>query len=128
MFTCNINGSESSAYYLLGAVPSDPILNVSKCNVSVSVPVLRSAADMLISNRSLLREALREGFEVNYTNIYDEQCGKCIDKGGRCGFDSALNEPICICGDEICSNSGKCIASNIFWCDDHMDSCCLMSF
>ncbi|KAL3735280.1 hypothetical protein ACJRO7_024417 [Eucalyptus globulus] len=60
---------------------------------------------MLTANRSRLGEALMEGFEVNYTNPYEDQCGKCSGIGGECGFDSDQGKPICICGDQICPTS-----------------------
>ncbi|PKI32199.1 hypothetical protein CRG98_047408, partial [Punica granatum] len=107
MFNCVINGSMSASYYLMGPIPNDPILNVSKCNVSVTVPILQSAVAMLTENRSMLKEALMEGFLVNYTNPYDEECGKCRGISGECGFDSVLGAPICVCGDRVCSVSGS---------------------
>ncbi|KAK3444862.1 hypothetical protein EUGRSUZ_A00693 [Eucalyptus grandis] len=103
--TCLQHGTVTSNYYLIGAVATDPILNVSKCNVSVTVPILQSAVIMLTANRSALREALMEGFAVNYSNPYEDQCVMCGGIGGECGFDSDQGKPICICGDQICSTS-----------------------
>ncbi|XP_030461222.2 LEAF RUST 10 DISEASE-RESISTANCE LOCUS RECEPTOR-LIKE PROTEIN KINASE-like 2.4 [Syzygium oleosum] len=105
LFSCEINGTETDNYYLLGALPTDPILNVSTCNVSVTVRILQSAVNMLTANRSKLREALMEGFEVNYTNPYEDECVRCGGIGGECGFDSDLGKPICSCDDRICSTS-----------------------
>ncbi|XP_030527300.1 LEAF RUST 10 DISEASE-RESISTANCE LOCUS RECEPTOR-LIKE PROTEIN KINASE-like 1.4 isoform X2 [Rhodamnia argentea] len=105
LFNCEINGNQTDNYYLIGAVPTDPILNVSKCNVGVTVPILQSAVNMLTADRSKLREALMEGFEVNYTNPYEDQCLICGGTGEKCGFDSDLGRPICICGDHICSTT-----------------------
>ncbi|KAF8030623.1 hypothetical protein BT93_E2916 [Corymbia citriodora subsp. variegata] len=103
LFSCEINGTETDNHYLLGAVPTDPILNVSKCNVSVTVPIQPSAVFMLTA--SGLGEALMEGFEVNYMNPYEDQCVVCLGIGGECGFDSDLGKPTCICGDQICSTA-----------------------
>ncbi|KAK3425979.1 hypothetical protein EUGRSUZ_F02517 [Eucalyptus grandis] len=105
LFTCEVSGTATNNYYLIGAVPVDPILSVSKCNVSVTVPILQSAVIMLTANRSRLGDALMEGFEVNYTNPYEDQCGKCVGIGGECGFDSDHGKPVCICGDQICSTA-----------------------
>ncbi|KAK4767550.1 hypothetical protein SAY86_015300 [Trapa natans] len=109
LFHCQINGTSSISYYLVGPVPSDPILSVSKCNVSVRVPILKSYASLLTTNRStlMLKEALAEGFSVNYTNPYEEECRKCQGMGGECGFDSSLGSPICICGGLVCSVTGN---------------------
>ncbi|KAI4295038.1 hypothetical protein MLD38_040695 [Melastoma candidum] len=106
MFVCNINGSLSDSYYLMGPIPNDPILNVSRCNDSVSVPILGSSALVLGSDRSKLREALDGGFEVEYKNPYEDQCGKCRGIRGDCGFDSASGIPLCFCGNHVCFTEG----------------------
>lgn len=74
--------------------------------MSVRVPILQSAVAMLTKNRSMLKEALMEGFLVNYTNPYEEECSQCRAIYGECGFDSVLDAPICICGNRVCSVSG----------------------
>ncbi|KAK3426334.1 hypothetical protein EUGRSUZ_F02804 [Eucalyptus grandis] len=108
-FTCWINGSgfKRENYYLIGAVPTDPILNGSKCEVSATVPIQPSVANKstIFSYKSFLPEALTAGFEVNYTNPYEDHCVMCGGIGGECGFDSDQGKPICICGDHICSTS-----------------------
>ncbi|KAK6255744.1 hypothetical protein SCA6_017049 [Theobroma cacao] len=101
MFTCNNSG----AYYVVGPVPVDPAFKVIQCNVSVTVPVLRSAANELVRNRSLLGEVLMEGFSVNYSIPYDDECAKCLDSGGDCGWFSS--RAICICGDRICDTTDE---------------------
>ncbi|KAK6279793.1 hypothetical protein POUND7_020060 [Theobroma cacao] len=101
MFTCNNSG----AYYVVGPVPVDPAFKVIQCNVSVTVPVLRSAANELVRNRSLLGEVLMEGFSVNYSIPYDDECAKCLDSGGDCGWFSS--RAICICGDRICDTTAE---------------------
>ncbi|KAK4800560.1 hypothetical protein SAY86_021047 [Trapa natans] len=109
MFQCQINGNSSISYYLVAPVPSDPILSVSKCNASVRVPILKSYATLLTTNRStiMLKEALSEGFSVNYTDPYEEECRKCEGIGGECGFDSYQASPICICDGGVCSVTGS---------------------
>ncbi|KAK3426335.1 hypothetical protein EUGRSUZ_F02806 [Eucalyptus grandis] len=98
LFSCKINGTETDNYYLIGAVPTDPILNGSKCNVSITVPILPFSAITLTTDRWRLREAVLRGCEVNYTNPYEDQCVMCGGIGGECGFDSDQGKPICICG------------------------------
>ncbi|KAL3735616.1 hypothetical protein ACJRO7_024700 [Eucalyptus globulus] len=97
-FGCLINGTWANNYYLIGAVPTDPNLNGSKCNVSVTIPFMASPA---MEVPTLWLVAMR-GFGVNYTNPYEDQCVICGGIGGECGFDSAQGKPICICGDQIC--------------------------
>ena len=92
----------TDAYYLVGPVPSDPILDVISCSVSITVPILRSVGDRLTSNRTTLGDALTEGFSVIYSDPYDRQCSQCTEFGGQCGFDTNLGEPICICDDKLC--------------------------
>ncbi|KAK3426332.1 hypothetical protein EUGRSUZ_F02802 [Eucalyptus grandis] len=104
-FSCKINGTKTDNYYLSGAVPTGPILDGSKCEVSVTVPIQRSAAIMLNGSRSSLTGVLMRGFEVNYMNPYEDQCVMCGGIGGQCGFDSDQGKPICICGDQICPTS-----------------------
>ncbi|GKV50241.1 hypothetical protein SLEP1_g56953 [Rubroshorea leprosula] len=61
--------------------------------------MLQAAADKLETNRSTLREALMKGFSVNYTTLNADDCARCRDSGGECGF---LDQFVCICGDRIC--------------------------
>ncbi|KAL3735614.1 hypothetical protein ACJRO7_024698 [Eucalyptus globulus] len=106
-FSCKINGTKTDNYFLIGAVPTDPIFNGSKCEVSVTVPIQWSSAFMLTHSPSTfwLMRALAMGFQVNYTNPYEDQCVMCGGIGGECGFDSDQGKPICICGDHICPTS-----------------------
>ncbi|KAK2632697.1 hypothetical protein EUGRSUZ_L01204, partial [Eucalyptus grandis] len=107
-FTCKINGIDMDSYYLIGAVPTDLILNGSKCEVSVTVPIqpfMVKTVPYTIQWNAWLKGVLMEGFEVNYTNPYEDQCVMCGGIGGECGFDSDQGKPICICGDQICPTS-----------------------
>ncbi|OMO80249.1 hypothetical protein CCACVL1_13095 [Corchorus capsularis] len=101
LFTCNNSG----AYYVVGPVPVDPVFNVINCGVSVVVPMLKSAADELVRNRTLLGQVLMEGFNVNYSIPYGDECSECLDSGGECGWFSG--RPVCICGDRICDSTEK---------------------
>ncbi|RZC24058.1 LEAF RUST 10 DISEASE-RESISTANCE LOCUS RECEPTOR-LIKE PROTEIN KINASE-like 1.3 isoform A [Glycine soja] len=48
-----------------------------------------------------------KGFNVNYMNPYETECFECLASGGVCGFDSDNDEPICICGDQLCATPGS---------------------
>ena len=103
-FSCDVSGVNSSdSYYLVGPVPSDPILRIVTCFVSVEIPILREAARRLTGNLTTLPEALTEGFNVNYTDPYDGQCSHCVGSGGECGFDPNFSKPVCICGGGLCN-------------------------
>ncbi|XP_058737570.1 LEAF RUST 10 DISEASE-RESISTANCE LOCUS RECEPTOR-LIKE PROTEIN KINASE-like 1.4 [Vicia villosa] len=103
LFYCENNGYKNNSYSLIGPFPSDPVLKFVDCDESVGVPILVEQANRFIGNRSLLREVLMKGFNVSYSNPFDDDCFECIDSGGQhCGFDSDDNESICICGNELC--------------------------
>lgn len=73
-FHCNNNRAFNDSYYLIGPVPFDPIMSTFKCEIGITVPILKTTAAKLVANRSLFQEAINEGFTVNYTNPYDNQC------------------------------------------------------
>lgn len=104
-FSCELSGVNfTDAFYLVGPVPVDPILQViTQCNVTVELKVDGEAAQWLTTNQTTLREALMSGFNVNYSDPYQNQCSNCSWSGGTCGFDSDSNLPICICGDLQCA-------------------------
>ncbi|KAI8534444.1 hypothetical protein RHMOL_Rhmol10G0090000 [Rhododendron molle] len=104
-FSCELSGVNSSdAFYMVGPVPVDPILQViARCNVTVEVKLNGDAAGQLTGNRTTLREALMSGFNVSYSDPYEQQCSNCSWVGGRCGFDLNSSLPICICGDVQCA-------------------------
>ncbi|KAI4346907.1 hypothetical protein L6164_007770 [Bauhinia variegata] len=107
LFYCEFNGTRYDSYSLIGPVPRDPILDLVKCHASVQVPIFESEANRLKGNRSLLSEVLMKGFNMSYTNPYDDDCAECLGSGGLCGFDSDFGIPICICGDKLCPESGS---------------------
>ncbi|XP_027179495.1 LEAF RUST 10 DISEASE-RESISTANCE LOCUS RECEPTOR-LIKE PROTEIN KINASE-like 2.4 [Coffea eugenioides] len=61
LFSCSIPGVNfTDAYYIVGPIPSDPILRFINCSVSVTVPILRSAGARLVSNEISLSEAVMQ--------------------------------------------------------------------
>ncbi|GKV09715.1 hypothetical protein SLEP1_g21172 [Rubroshorea leprosula] len=104
LFWCGFWNSSSAAYHVLGPVPNDPIFKIIRCNISIKLPMLQAAADKLETNRSTLREALMEGFSVIYTTPNEDDCVRCRDSSGECGFSDQF---VCICGDRICDIPGK---------------------
>ncbi|XP_073294345.1 LEAF RUST 10 DISEASE-RESISTANCEUS RECEPTOR-LIKE PROTEIN KINASE-like 1.4 isoform X2 [Primulina huaijiensis] len=103
LFQCDSGGfSFTNAYYIIGPVPTDPILRILSCSVSITVPVLRDVGNLLSNLQLTLGKALTEGFGVNYVDPYEKWCSECRRLGGRCGFDSSLVQPVCICGDRPC--------------------------
>jgi len=106
LFHCYSKGALNESYALVGSLPSDPVLGIVECVEHIAVPILKEQADRLVENRSLLGEILMKGFNVKYWNPYDSVCLECVGSGGHCGFDSDKNQPICICGDQLCSTPG----------------------
>jgi hypothetical protein len=107
LFYCYSNGDKKNSYSLIGSFPIDPILTFTECDEGVEVPILEVQANRLTGNRALLREVLMKGFNVNYSNPFENDCFKCIHSGGQqCGFDYDDNVPICICGNDLCPSSG----------------------
>ena len=73
-FNCSINGKVSASFYLIGPVPTDPVLNITTCEVGVRLKVLQTAAIELTTNRSALKEALMSGFNVTYSDCGTQPC------------------------------------------------------
>ncbi|CAI9110653.1 OLC1v1010716C1 [Oldenlandia corymbosa var. corymbosa] len=103
LFDCAIPTSTfSDSYYIIGAIPSDPVFRFIPCSVSVTLPLMRSAGLRLTSNQTNLGEALMEGFVVNYTDPHEASCSECTGLGRQCGYDPDSSEFVCICGDRLC--------------------------
>ncbi|XP_065628801.1 LEAF RUST 10 DISEASE-RESISTANCE LOCUS RECEPTOR-LIKE PROTEIN KINASE-like 1.4 isoform X5 [Quercus suber] len=73
-FNCSINGNVSASFYLTGPVPTDPVLNITTCEVGVRLKILQTAAIELTTNRSALKEALMSGFNVTYSDCGTQPC------------------------------------------------------
>lgn len=99
LFTCEINGKED-AYYLIGPLPRDPMLSQFQCGAAISVPIQSGFVDVLGSNRSLLSNVLKQGFNATYSNPFNEDCLKCFHSGGECGFNLSSGHSVCICLDD----------------------------
>ncbi|KAJ9676952.1 hypothetical protein PVL29_022107 [Vitis rotundifolia] len=70
----------------------------SRCEFSVVVPVLATAAQGLADHSLLANEVLDQGFEVEW--IADEtQCRACVESGGICGYNSTSQKHFCGCGE-----------------------------
>ena len=78
LFNCSsINEEMSASFYIIGPVPTDPILNITTCYVGIKLKILQTAAFQLTSNQASLREVLMEGFHVTYnSNCISQPCTK----------------------------------------------------
>ncbi|KAG6779159.1 hypothetical protein NC652_011052 [Populus alba x Populus x berolinensis] len=107
-FSCPMPG-DSEGFFKVGDPSGLP--STGRCRTSFQVPFLRSWAQQLqAEGLSLLVKALKEGFDVRYSDPYSADCQKCSKHSGRqCGFDA---KPICICNDLLCSVPGPEKSSN----------------
>ncbi|XP_038691742.1 LEAF RUST 10 DISEASE-RESISTANCE LOCUS RECEPTOR-LIKE PROTEIN KINASE-like 1.4 isoform X3 [Tripterygium wilfordii] len=102
-FSCALGGEvREDVYFLISRVPSGLDLSSVDCKERISLPILRSSVEKLVFNQSTILEVLRDGFNVNYRNPFENDCEKCRESHGRCGFDQESIKPICICGDRLC--------------------------
>nr|GEW43877.1 leaf rust 10 disease-resistance locus receptor-like protein kinase-like 1.4 [Tanacetum cinerariifolium] len=85
-----------------GEVPIDSILRLIHCFKGVKVPLLRSVADELNGSLLTLAEALTRGFEVVFSDPFEDKCLECGRSNGQCGFNVETSEPVCICNSRIC--------------------------
>ncbi|KAL4582512.1 hypothetical protein LXL04_007062 [Taraxacum kok-saghyz] len=107
-FYCDVGGVDlTDSYFLIGEVPIEPILKMIHCFKGVRTPLLRTVADDLNQSQLTLAEALTRGFQVTYTDPFDEKCLECGRSDGQCGFNITTGQPICVCNSSICSPPGS---------------------
>ncbi|KAM4084914.1 hypothetical protein ACB094_08G168900 [Castanea mollissima] len=98
-FNCSINGKVGASFYLIGPVPTDPVLNITTCIVGVRLKILRTAAIELATYQSALKEALMSGFNVTYSDCGTQPCPN-----------SASSKPVIVkvwvCGGNTCVVAG----------------------
>ena len=74
-------------------------LRPGACRGSVIVPVYETAAQTLEVNPLTMNDALRGGFELQW-KVDNDQCRKCRDSDGVCGYNQTTNSFICFCRDQ----------------------------
>ncbi|KAK9115426.1 hypothetical protein Syun_022223 [Stephania yunnanensis] len=57
---------------------------------------------------NMVGQVLKDGFDVEYS-MDVSQCKGCVDSGGQCGFDSAMQIPTCFCFDGPSSAGLTCL-------------------
>ena len=112
-YPCKINNKNTHSYFVANESLAKRF--ISKCGYSALLPVLRSAAEGLMNRSLKVGEALSKGFEIRWTTN-QTQCEKCIESGGRCGYDWNSNTPSCFCrhksDGQTCSSSSMYSSSN----------------
>ncbi|KAE8654973.1 putative PR5-like receptor kinase [Hibiscus syriacus] len=91
---CSINGTLMDVSYSTRNVLSDPRPRV--CRRSVLIPVYEAAAQDLEVNPMTMGQALRGGFELQW-EVDNDECRRCRDSDGVCGYNQTSNSFICFC-------------------------------
>ncbi|KAJ0042460.1 hypothetical protein Pint_18748 [Pistacia integerrima] len=104
-FTCSFPGAaKKDGYIEEGANGS------GACAISVIVPFPKSLVLQGKENKSVLKQALQDGFEIKW-NISYAECEKCIESQGNCGYDYRSRETICYCRHGIFNSAAACDSS-----------------
>ncbi|XVE72117.1 hypothetical protein DITRI_Ditri11bG0012600 [Diplodiscus trichospermus] len=69
------------------------------CRGSVIVPIYEREAQNLEVNPLTVNDALKEGFELQW-KVDNDQCRKCRDSDGFCGYNQPSNSFLCFCPDQ----------------------------
>ncbi|XP_031277494.1 LEAF RUST 10 DISEASE-RESISTANCE LOCUS RECEPTOR-LIKE PROTEIN KINASE-like 2.3 [Pistacia vera] len=99
-FTCSFTGTDKKDGYIEAGANG-----AGACDVGVIVPFPKSLVLQGKENKSVLKQALQDGFEIKW-NISYAECGKCIESQGSCGF--KINETICYCRNGQLNSSAAC--------------------
>ncbi|XVE72113.1 hypothetical protein DITRI_Ditri11bG0012200 [Diplodiscus trichospermus] len=94
---CSINGTTVDVSYATRSSLGD--LRPWACRGSVIVPVYERAAQDLEVNPLIMNDALEEGFELQW-KVDNDQCRKCRDSDGVCGYNQTSNSFLCFCSDQ----------------------------
>ncbi|XP_044505182.1 LEAF RUST 10 DISEASE-RESISTANCE LOCUS RECEPTOR-LIKE PROTEIN KINASE-like 2.4 [Mangifera indica] len=104
-FTCSFTGTDKKDGYIeIGSKGPEA------CDVGIIVPFPKSLILQAKENRSVLKQAFRDGFQVKW-NVDNTICEKCIESQGFCGYDEILNMPICFCRNGHFNQSEACYIS-----------------
>ena len=96
---CTIDGTIMDVSYATttASILGDP--RSGACYGSVIVPIYEAAAQNLEVNPLTMNDALKGGFELRW-EVDNDQCRKCRDSDGVCGYNQTTNSFICFCRDQ----------------------------
>ncbi|KAK5784477.1 hypothetical protein PVK06_039001 [Gossypium arboreum] len=94
---CTINSTLIDVSYAVRNMLGDPRYGI--CREIVVVPVYEAAAKDLEVNTMTMQAALRGGFELQWKADNDE-CRRCRDSDGVCGYNQTSNSFTCFCSDK----------------------------
>ncbi|XP_058737561.1 LEAF RUST 10 DISEASE-RESISTANCE LOCUS RECEPTOR-LIKE PROTEIN KINASE-like 2.4 [Vicia villosa] len=98
-FPCSSNGFAAKYVYIWFGPNIG--LQASSCQESISVPISNSSVD--VSDSTKIQSAVRDGFVVKWI-AGTEDCEKCKNSSGFCGYDWMSKQTTCYCRDQSCSS------------------------
>lgn len=104
-FSCVINSFPNDAYLVTNTSAASEF--ASECNFSASVPVV------VPKSADGVKEILSSVFKVNWT-VNKTECDECVGSGGRCGYNSTLDQPCCFCPDNPYRNKCPNLRSSMY--------------
>ncbi|CAN6933776.1 unnamed protein product [Brassica oleracea] len=74
------------------------------CSQNVSIPASGPSLNRLQNNKTIdnLKNALEQGFELRL----DQECSRCTESGGVCGYNQITRRFVCYCGHGQCNHTG----------------------
>ncbi|TYG45649.1 hypothetical protein ES288_D11G191300v1 [Gossypium darwinii] len=94
---CTINNTLTDVSYAVRNMLGDPRYSI--CREIVVVPVYEAAAKDLEVNPMSMQAALSGGFELQW-EADNDQCRRCRDSDGICGYNQTSNSFTCFCSDK----------------------------
>ena len=104
-FSCVIDSFPSHAYLVTNTSAASEF--ASECKFSASVPVV------VPKSADGVKEILSSVFKVNWT-VNKTECDECVGSGGRCGYNSTLDQPCCFCPDNPYRNKCPNLRSSMY--------------
>ncbi|OMO80236.1 putative serine/threonine-protein kinase, partial [Corchorus capsularis] len=101
-FNCSINGADNIIGYFVTRSITDPLIgsdSLGTCNNSVMVPLSTSQVSTVEANPNSgnLTQALRDGFDLQWSADASTNCEPCLNSGGQCGQDINSAQFRCYC-------------------------------
>ncbi|KAL1072895.1 hypothetical protein V6Z11_D11G183800 [Gossypium hirsutum] len=107
---CSMNSTLIDVSYAVRNMLGDPRYGI--CREIVVVPVYEAAAKDLEVNPMIMQAALRGGFELQW-EADNDQCRRCRDSDGICGYNHSSNSFTCFPTTE---GAGSAVAITILIC------------
>ncbi|KAG1334749.1 putative LEAF RUST 10 DISEASE-RESISTANCE LOCUS RECEPTOR-LIKE PROTEIN KINASE-like 1.1 [Cocos nucifera] len=92
------------------------------CQSFVTLPMIQTVVELLMSGGISFDDALQEGFSVRWT-VGSGWCRDCMDSGGFCGYDSDDDRP-CFCPNGLGNGSCPRVPFFIFFVFPNLSCSC----